>query len=121
MKPEDVLIALHGSLPDAIQDAGAGFHFEEGGCWAFAVAMKKILDDLGIRSSIRVLDGKFRHAMVKVGDTLIDHQGVVLESSYQTKDSSVEAISRLGIQAQGEGQFESDVIWADEIIRDALS
>lgn len=117
---QEVIETLDQSLPQAIEKHEAGFHFEEGGCFAFAVSLKRILDEMGVGSSIRLLNEGFCHAMVKVGDTLIDHQGAVAESKYKTKPASVQEASNIAILIQGQEKFESDVMWADKIIRDAL-
>lgn len=56
-------------LQDAVDDAEVGFHFEEGGCWGMALALKAVLGgDLVLR------DG-FTHAYVRVGSDTFDWQG----------------------------------------------
>lgn len=57
-------------LQQAVDDAQVGFHFEEGGCWGMALALKAVLGgDLVLR------DG-FTHAYVRAAGSTIDWQGV---------------------------------------------
>lgn len=118
-KVEKVLTALNDNLANSVDRHGAGFYFEEGGCWAFAVALKTILDEVGIKSSIQSMRG-FRHAMVKVGDAVIDHQGARPADRYDTHTVSPQEVAMKAVAAQGPDQFEADLAWATEIIKDAL-
>lgn len=119
MNVDQLFKVLHENLPRAIEGHEAGFYFEEGGCWAFAIALKRFLADEGIRSQIRV-GTDHRHAYAAVGGKLFDHQGAAPAADYNTRLSSEREVASKAVTNAGEDRLEGDIAWATQIIRDAV-
>ena len=62
-------------LPAANARKEAGFFFEEGGCWGFALALHEVLSSQGRQAQI-VLQKGWAHAFVRVEGVLVDYTGV---------------------------------------------
>lgn len=102
------------NLQTSIDQAGAGFHFEEGGCWGMALALRTAL---GPGSEI-VLRGDFVHAYVRASGRTFDWQG---ESDFAggrvvTRDQLIKEALANGCSHD---QLEADTDWADQIIERA--
>ncbi len=63
-------------MHDALDAARAGTHFEEGGCWGMAVALRDALSEDGLVAFLAIQDGHC-HAMAVAGGALVDHTGVM--------------------------------------------
>jgi len=63
---------------EAATCAEAGFYFEEGGCWAMALALQDCFCALGVDAQLALQTNGACHAMVCVGKKLFDHQGEIL-------------------------------------------
>ncbi|RYF09436.1 MAG: hypothetical protein EOO77_23850 [Oxalobacteraceae bacterium] len=61
-------------LQSACDDAQVGFHYEEGGCWGMALALRDTFAKMGMRPSLQVGE-EFVHAAVEVDGILYDWQG----------------------------------------------
>lgn len=101
-------------LQAAIDQAEAGWHFEEGGCWGMALALRTAL---GPGSEIVVRDD-FVHAYVRAGGRTFDWQG---ESDFAggrvvTRDHLIKEALANGCS---QDQLEADTDWADQIIERA--
>lgn len=65
---------LCASLPKANDLMEAGFFFEEGGCWGFALALHAYLTSLGLHPQIVYQTG-WMHAFVLVDGVYLDYRG----------------------------------------------
>lgn len=73
------LLALCSALPLANDRLEAGFFFEEGGCWGFALALHQHLQAQGFSPQIVYQTG-WMHAFVLVDKTYIDYRGAGVPS-----------------------------------------
>lgn len=102
-------------MSEACERCEAGFHFEEGGCWAMAAALQ---EEIG--GSIQLRSDGFTHVHVEKDGIFFDHTGVcspptettLIEGENQLKQIA----SRHGIDAQA---YEADKAWAKQIIAHA--
>lgn len=121
-EPEQISIVEHAVSPTcfvehlqtAIDQAEAGWHFEEGGCWGMALALRTAL---GPGSEIVVRDD-FVHAYVRAGGRTFDWQG---ESAFAggrivTRDQLIKEALANGCSQE---QLEADTNWADQVIERA--
>jgi hypothetical protein len=120
VSPDQITILEHSvppesfvvNLQEAADQAGAGWYFEEGGCWGMALALRTALG-----GEIVVRDG-FTHAYVRVQGKTYDWQG---ESSFAggrvvTRDQLVQEALSNGRTAE---DLDADTAWADQIIETA--
>jgi len=119
-EPEQISIVEHAISPTcfvehlqaAIDQAEAGWHFEEGGCWGMALALRSALGgDIVLRDD-------FVHAYVRFDGTTYDWQG---ESEFAggrvvTRDQLVQEALANGCSKE---QLDADTEWADQIIERA--
>ncbi|VTU44226.1 hypothetical protein [Variovorax sp. RA8] len=121
-EPEQIGIVDHAVAPTcfvehlqaASDQAEAGWHFEEDGCWGMALALRTAL---GPGSEIVLRDG-FTHAYVRAGGRTFDWQG---ESDFTggrvvTRDQLITEALAHGCSAE---QLDADSEWADQIIERA--
>lgn len=103
-----------GYLQAAAENAHAGWHFEEGGCWGMALALH---DAMG--GEIVVRHDSFVHAYVQKDGVLYDWQGACRPAPCGAPISRL----RLVKEAQSNGatleQVDSDKNWAALIIKEA--
>lgn len=102
--------------------AGVGFHFEEGGCWGMALALRDEFARRGRTPSLAVsfLRGEPSHAMVLLDGHLYDHQGKVAMPMPVTKVDEkglFDAAARAGLD---KSEVMADKDLADEIIQNAV-
>lgn len=100
------------NLRAAIDQAEAGFHFEEGGCWGMALALRTALG-----GDIVMRDG-FVHAYVRLDGRTYDWQG---ETDFTggrvvTRDQLVQEAMACGCSKE---QLDADTDWAEQIIERA--
>jgi hypothetical protein len=99
----------------------AGFHFEEGGCFAMAKAMHEELVKIEPLATIAI-NPTFVHAVAMLGPLGIDHQGdLTLEySKLYTKNVAPDDIEKEAFAAgHSEDDFSADLNWARNVIRTA--
>ena len=105
-------------MADACTLADAGFHFEEGGCFAMAVALGRAMVEDGHDPRL-AFSPKALHAFVEVDGDLYDHAGRVSgrhEVDYVTEDRMRELAKAHGHDYEN---FEIDLAAAYEIIQSA--
>lgn len=121
-EPEQISILDHSVSPTcfathlqaAVDEAEAGWHFEEGGCWGMALALRSAI---GHGGEIVVRDD-FVHAYVRAGGRTFDWQG---EADFAggrivTRDQLVKEALVNGCSQE---QLEADASWADQVIERA--
>lgn len=120
VSPDQVTVLDHAVAPagfainmqDAVDEAEAGWHFEEGGCWGMALALRSALG-----GEIVVRDG-FIHAYVRAEGRAYDWQG---EASFT--GGRVVTREQLVREALANGcpkdKLDADFEWADHIIERA--
>jgi hypothetical protein len=102
-----------------IDNHGAGFHFEEGGCWGFAGGLHDHLHALKIPSQL-VYSNRPVHCYVKVNDSLFDHQGANAFLEQQITAIDKEHFPALAeIYGVDSDTLMVDIDWAANIIADA--
>lgn len=116
------------TLPDYLHElsrfctyAEAGFYFEEGGCWGMALAIQAQLTAQGYRAEV-VVQSPFIHTLVRVGDLLVDHQGVTHPvEGIQYEPHTPDSLRALACDQYGANldQVEADQAWADDILKAA--
>ncbi len=102
-------------MHDALDAARAGVHFEEGGCWGMALALRDALAEDGIAAALAIQDG-FCHAMAVAGGTLVDHGGTM---PAHVRATLVDDLTfNLAHEAAGssDDDVEADRAWAAEVI-----
>lgn len=105
-------------LVDACTYAEAGFHFEEGGCFAMAEALHGAFLADGKNPRLKYAKD-FVHVMVEVDGSLFDHQGRVF-TPQKTVDIHIDDLRVLAAQhGQSMETLEGDKVWAEEIIENA--
>lgn len=70
--------AFDAMLIEGVGGSGAGFHFEEGGCWGMAAALYQVFVGQGFDCGMRYQPEGFVHAWLAVGELNLDHQGHML-------------------------------------------
>lgn len=94
-------------MTDAVTAARMGFHFEEGGCWGMAMALRDHFASAGKDAQIRIgtLCGRDSHAYVQVGALSYDHSGEF------TWNGTSQAVSESGLmrRARSAGVGHDDV------------
>src|SRR3954471_24089543 len=73
-------LAFTDHLQDAVEASGAGWHFEEGGCWGMALALYDAFKSLGEHPQLMLQTDDFTHALVLVGGQLFDYNGAVVHN-----------------------------------------
>lgn len=114
---KDVLGQIDERIQNAVSNAQVGFHFEEGGCWGFALALQEVFVEQGLHATLVVRDHDFIHAWTKCGGEAWDHQGWLFSRSggedvYKWK--LLELAQKNGVS---EEQVESDRQMAKDILR----
>ena len=110
-------------LVQACQDCGAGFYFEEGGCFGFALALHEELSKIQPSAQIGGSQG-FTHCVVLMGPLAFDHQGdLPLTSTHQYSpldgmQGLYEAAAKAG---HNQDEVDGDAAWAREVIAQAKS
>lgn len=112
--------SLFEQLPNAIEDMEIGFHFEEGGCYAFAYAMAEALQVRGIDSEAVITPGE-AHAYLKVDGAYIDHQGAFSSIRDPYTLIAIKELQEIAHKHQSIEEFWSDVAMAKEVIEEAMS
>lgn len=108
-------------LIDAVSAAGHGFRFEEGGCFAMALALSGKLTAMGV-ANVPALMSNIDHAIVLLLDKpglWLDHMGYddAPVDAVQTDETGLrEAAAACGWD---EDQFESDLADARDVIEAA--
>ncbi|VTU42514.1 MULTISPECIES: hypothetical protein [unclassified Variovorax] len=104
----------------AVEHAEAGFHFEEGGCWAMAVALYERFTLLGAAPVLRYRADGFTHAWVEVDGVGYDHQGnlfsLPLGATVASAAEMADIAARFGVSTE---DFEADKAWADQVVATA--
>ena len=121
-EPEQISIVEHAVSPTcfvehlltALDQAEAGWHFEEAGCWGMALALRTAL---GPGSEMIVRDD-FVHAYARADGRTFDWQG---ESAFAggrivTRDQLIKEALANGCSQE---QLDADTAWADQIIERA--
>jgi hypothetical protein len=106
---------------DACTANEAGFHFEEGGCYAMAKALHEDLSKIEPLARI-ALNPDFGHAVVMMGPQGVDHQGdlTIEQSKSYTKSIDVSDIEKEALAAgHSIDGFDADVDWARRVIKTA--
>lgn len=110
-------------LIDACGENQAGFHFEEGGCFGFALALHEALQACEIEARLAAhADPRVVHAAVIVGQVSIDHQGdAPLGSAGRFR--AIEDVASMRALAASHGvdemQLDHDLEWARAVIHTA--
>lgn len=108
-------------LPQAIEDCQAGFHFEEGGCFGFALAASKYLARSGMETVELALRTDCCHAYAKIGELLIDHQGAWLQTK-PVRSTDEEGLRAYALESgHTREDLSSDESWASQTIERAIS
>lgn len=108
-------------IPEACNNHEAGFHFEEGGCFGFAIALHQALSQSGFEPQYCLHQGAV-HAAVHLGSATIDHQGQGCShaSSQYVRHLDLESIKKAAQTAGcNTDQIDADVDWAREILQSA--
>jgi hypothetical protein len=106
-------------IQEACESEEAGFHFEEGGCYAMAFALQRVLRRMGIPTSLVVV-GDGSHALCRVEEMLIDYTGASPLAHWNRRplrEISPLQLYRLGRRSRWGTQMLDDIIWAEKIIR----
>jgi hypothetical protein len=107
-------------MMEAAEACQAGFHFEEGGCFAMAKALYEAFAEQGVIAETGVVRA-WGHALVRVGDQFFDHSGVVLQSVAAFEPVPPEGLCALAEEyGWSEGEFDADYEWAKDIIQVAI-
>jgi hypothetical protein len=99
----------------------AGFHFEEGGCFAMARALHESFSKEDPFAAIAI-NRFFCHVVVRSGGVVHDHQGHLSaeQALNYTEIVAPEELEALALAAgQRPDEFDSDVDWARRVIRTA--
>ena len=105
-------------MHEALDAAQAGTHFEEGGCWGMALALRDALSDDGIVAFLAIQDG-FTHAMASAGNTLVDHTGVMPGHVRATLVDTTAFVLAHEAAGCSEDAVEADCQWATDVIATA--
>jgi hypothetical protein len=101
----------------AVERAEAGFHFEEGGCWAMSVALAERFAQLGAAPVLRYKGEGFVHAWVEVDGVGYDHQGNLFSLPDGTTVDSPSAMAHLAARfGVPSDQFQADKVLADQVV-----
>lgn len=106
-------------LCDAAQQCEAAFHFEEGGCVAFAIAAAEQLTSEG-RQAHLALANYTSHAVTIVDGIVIDHQGI-----HHRPESDFRIVDEVAMLQTAESwavleMLPSDLEWAQQMITIAI-
>lgn len=110
-------------LMQACGHCRAGFHFEEGGCFGFAVALHEELSKIQPCAQIG-MSQEFAHCVVLLGPLAVDHQGDrPLEHAHKYAPLAGLAALYAAAAAAGHSRddVDGDVAWAREVIGAAKS
>lgn len=108
-------------LIDACTNHEAGFHFEEGGCFAFAIALHGHLANIQPLAQIGVSKG-LGHCVVMLGPVAVDHQGDLPFASTPKYIplAGLNAVRAAALKAGHSGaEIDADIDWAENIIQTA--
>jgi len=117
-----VVFAFAAALPDSVESAQVGFHFEEGGCWGMAAALARHFIRHGKDVLVRYQPTYFVHAWVEVEDVSLDHGGVMNPTSKLFEGATTVPLGGLEQLAIAHGcgdEFDADTAMATQIVRDA--
>lgn len=109
-------------IQDACNDHGAGFHFEEGGCWGMALALSEDLQRVGVAHQVMVRTDGFAHAMIEIDGALYDYKGLCVNQSFDvlTPVSDLQALVSLAKEfGASDDDLQRDRAWAATIIGSA--
>lgn len=113
-------------LPDAVTRAEAGFHFEEGGCWGMAAALREHFIAQGAEVVINHCPAGWVHAWVEVLGRPCDHTGEMMGGTDYIRSLAVELADERALLAAcvahgiPEDQFFADKAWAQQVIAFAV-
>lgn len=105
-------------LTDGCSAAGAGFYFEEGGCWGMALALHDALARIGHEPEYLVCQ-RNRHAMIEAGGRIYDHTGEASWNGPAVRVSRDELMVRARLAGHDDDGVLSDADAASEIIGNA--
>lgn len=108
-------------MTDAVSAARMGFHFEEGGCWGMALALRDHFASNGQGPVIRIgrVGGRDSHAYVQVGCLAYDHSGPMTWQGPSAAVSVQQLLRRARLAGYDRGDVEADRIAAAGVIEDA--
>ena len=110
------------SLMEGCDACETGFHFEEGGCFGFAIALHGELEKIQPAVQIGISAG-LTHCVVLLGPVAMDHHGIDLAQhlTYAPQES-IDAVYAAALEAgHTHDAVDSDVHWAREVIAAAKS
>lgn len=112
----NVNLAFTTRLQEAMDNMEVGFHFEDGGCWGMALALReKIGGELLLRKD-------FVHVYVCVDGQLYDWRGQAVDPGVplqpMTPDALVHEASKNNVN---EDTLQNDLAWAKDVIGAAKS
>ena len=106
-------------LHDAVEASGAGWHFEEGGCWGMALALYDAFKALGEQPQLMLQTDDFAHALVLVDGQLYDYTGAVDHNPPVTPTTRAGLMRAALKGGQSAYDVRGDAIAAAEIIQTA--
>lgn len=107
-------------LPQACEDNQAGFYFEEGGCFGFALAARTALLQSGLDNVELAIKTDFCHAYAKIGHIFIDHQGASVGLNNIRVVNADELLSFAHENGHTADSISHDQQWATNVIERAI-
>jgi len=110
---------LNESLQQACERIGAGFYFEEGGCYGMALALQDQITKEGLKADLAVIENK-GHAVVLLENQSFDYTGFSPLTGTETKLSTEDFLQYARNHGHTEEALFSAKEWALQAISSAL-
>jgi len=104
-------------LIDACTRLEMGFHFEEGGCFGFAIALHRAMKADFPESTLAMSKDGFTHAGVLQGEQFFDHHGASPAKERYTSVSTENTLVAFALDAgRTEDELDADIEMARDVI-----